>query len=136
MVQPIIILASIPLSFIGVALALLISGTPFTFTVGLGIASLFGIVVNNAILLIEYINRARKDGLGVREACEDSVEKRMRPILLSSITTIFGLIPLVLAQSSFFTPMAIALIGGLLVSTLLTLTVIPTIYYMLERGKA
>jgi multidrug efflux pump subunit AcrB len=136
MVQPIIILASIPLSFIGVALALLISGTPFTFTVGLGIASLFGIVVNNAILLIEYINRARKEGLGVREACEDSVEKRMRPILLSSITTIFGLIPLVLAQSSFFTPMAISLIGGLLVSTLLTLTVIPTIYYMLERGKA
>lgn len=136
LIQPVVILASIPLSFIGVTLALLISGTPFTFTVGLGVASLFGIVVNNAILLIEYINRARKDGLGVREACEDSVEKRMRPILLSSITTIFGLIPLVLAQSSFFTPMAISLIGGLLVSTLLTLTVIPTIYYMLERDKA
>lgn len=136
MIQPIIILASIPLSFIGVALALLITGTPFAFTVGLGVASLFGIVVNNAILLIEYINRARKEGLGVREACEDSVEKRMRPILLSSITTIFGLIPLVIAQSSFFTPMAISLIGGLFVSTILTLTVIPTIYYLLERDKA
>ncbi|MCH4886199.1 efflux RND transporter permease subunit [Acidaminobacter sp. JC074] len=131
--QPFIILASIPLSFIGVILALLMTNTPFTFTVGLGIASLFGIVVNNAILLIEYINRAREEGMDVREACEDSVEKRMRPILLSSITTIFGLIPLVLAQSSFFSPMAIALIGGLLVSTLLTLTVIPTIYYLVER---
>ena len=133
--QPVIILATIPLSFIGVILALLVTRTHFTFTVGLGIASLFGIVVNNAILLIEYINRARKEGLNVREACEYSVEKRMRPILLSSITTIFGLIPLVLAQSSFFTPMAIALIGGLLISTLLTLTVIPTIYYLIENEK-
>lgn len=131
--QPMIILTTIPLSFIGVILALLVSGTPFTFTVGLGVASLFGIVVNNAILLIEYINRARKDGLSVKEACEDSVEKRMRPILLSSITTVFGLIPLVMAQSSFFTPMAIALIGGLLVSTLLTLTFVPTIYYIIEK---
>ncbi len=133
--QPLIILMTIPLSFIGVILGLLFSGTPFTFTVGLGVASLFGIVVNNAILLIEYINRARKDGLSVKEACEDSVEKRMRPILLSSITTVFGLIPLVLANSSFFTPMAIALIGGLLVSTLLTLTFIPTIYYIFERER-
>lgn len=130
--QPMIVLATIPLSFIGVILALLMTGTHFTFTVGLGVASLFGIVVNNAILLIEYINRARKEGLNIRAACEDSVEKRMRPILLSSITTVFGLIPLVIAQSSFFTPMAIALIGGLLVSTLLTLTVIPTIYYLIE----
>lgn len=131
--QPFIILTTIPLSFIGVILALFVSGTPFTFTVGLGVASLFGIVVNNAILLIEYINRARKNGLSIKEACEDSVEKRMRPILLSSITTIFGLIPLVLAQSSFFTPMAIALIGGLLISTLLTLTFVPTVYYIIER---
>lgn len=132
--QPVIILATIPLSFIGVALALLLSGTHFTFTVGLGVASLFGIVVNNAILLIEYINRARKQNMSVKEACVDSVNKRLRPILLSSVTTIFGLVPLVRAQSSFFTPLAIALIGGLLISTLLTLTVIPTIYYLLERN--
>ncbi|MEA1975875.1 MAG: efflux RND transporter permease subunit [Bacillota bacterium] len=131
--QPVIILATIPLAFIGVIIALLVTKTHFTFTVGLGIASLFGIVVNNAILLIEYINRARKEGMNVKEACVDSVEKRMRPILLSSITTIFGLVPLVRAQSSFFTPMAIGLIGGLLISTILTLTVIPTIYYIIER---
>ena len=71
--------------------------------------------------------------MDVKAACVDSVEKRMRPILLSSITTIFGLVPLVRAQSSFFTPMAIGLIGGLLISTILTLTVIPTIYYIIER---
>ncbi|BEP29658.1 efflux RND transporter permease subunit [Helicovermis profundi] len=131
--QPLIILVTIPLSFIGVIAALLISRTHFTFTVGLGVASLFGIVVNNAILLIEYINRARKEGLNVRAACVDSVEKRMRPILLSTITTIFGLVPLILSHSSFFSPMSIALIGGLLISTILTLTIIPTIYYLLER---
>lgn len=131
--QPLIILATIPLSFIGIIIMLLITRTPFTFTVGLGIASLFGIVVNNAILLIEYINRGRSLGLSVRNACIQSVEKRIRPILLSTITTIFGLIPLVLAKSSFFTPMAIALIGGLLFSTVLTLTIIPTIYYLLEK---
>jgi multidrug efflux pump subunit AcrB len=131
--QPLIILATIPLSFIGIIIMLLVTRTPFTFTVGLGIASLFGIVVNNAILLIEYINRGRSLGLTVREACIQSVEKRIRPILLSTITTVFGLIPLVLANSSFFTPMAIALIGGLLFSTVLTLTIIPTIYYLFER---
>ena len=132
--QPVIILVTIPLSFIGIIAALLISNTPFTFTVGLGVASLFGIVVNNAILLIEYINRARKDGLDVKNSCIDSVEKRVSPILLSSLTTIFGLIPLVRANSSFFSPMAIALIGGLLVSTFLTINVIPTVYYLVERN--
>ena len=133
--QPLIILATIPLSAIGIILSLVITRTNFTFTVGLGAASLIGIVVNNAILLIEYINRARGTGMSVKEACFDSVEKRMRPILLSSVTTIFGLFPLVFANSSFFTPMAIALVGGLLVSTILTLTVIPTIYYIIERGN-
>jgi len=133
--QPLIILVTIPLAFIGIILSLLITKTHFTFTVGLGIASLFGIVVNNAILLIEYINRARNNGEDLRKALETSVEKRLRPILLSTITTIFGLIPLVLANSSFFTPMSIALIGGLLISTVLTLTIIPTIYYLIERNK-
>ncbi|MBF4692841.1 efflux RND transporter permease subunit [Fusibacter ferrireducens] len=131
--QPFIILATIPLSTIGILFSLVLTRTNFTFTVGLGGASLIGIVVNNAILLIEYINRARGEGMTVKEACFDSVEKRMRPILLSSVTTIFGLMPLVFANSSFFTPMAIALVGGLLISTILTLTVIPTIYYLLER---
>lgn len=130
--QPLIILASIPLSFIGIIVALLITKTHFTFTVGLGIASLFGIVVNNAILLIEYINRFRKKGLPLKASCMNSVKQRIRPILLSSITTIFGLMPLVMSKSSFFTPMAIALVGGLLFSTLLTITVVPTIYYCME----
>ncbi len=134
LVQPIIIMITVPLSFMGIVLALIITGTNFTFTVGLGAASLMGIVVNNGILLIEYINRARKDGLSVKEACIQSVDKRIRPILMSSVTTIFGLIPLALSNSTFFTPMSIALIGGLVVATFTTISVVPTIYYIFS-GK-
>lgn len=128
--QPFIILITIPLAMIGVILALYFTGSKFTFTVGLGAASLMGIVVNNGILLIEYINRARKDGFGLVEACKNSVERRVRPILLSSITTICGLIPLAAGSSPFFKPMAIALMGGLISATFMTITVIPMIYFL------
>ncbi len=132
-VQPFVIMMTLPLALLGVVFGLLIAQTNFTFTVGLGAASLIGIVVNNGILLIEYINRARAGGMSVYDACLDSAGKRMRPILLSTVTTIFGLIPLVFADSSFFTPMAIALIGGLLIATVMTITVIPTIYALLVK---
>ncbi|MCK8060005.1 MULTISPECIES: efflux RND transporter permease subunit [unclassified Fusibacter] len=133
LIQPFIIMSTVPLALIGIVFALFVTGTNFTFTVGLGAASLIGIVVNNGILLIEYINRARESGLMTIEACRDSVSRRMRPILLSTVTTIFGLVPLVFADSSFFSPMAIALIGGLIVATIMTLTVVPTIYYVLSK---
>ncbi len=137
-IQPFVIMMTLPLALLGVVFGLLVTQTNFTFTVGLGAASLIGIVVNNGILLIEYINRARKAGMSVHEACLDSAGKRMRPILLSTVTTIFGLAPLVFADSSFFTPMAIALVGGLLIATIMTITVIPTLYSLLiklERSK-
>lgn len=129
-VKPIIVMATVLLAMIGIVVALVLSSTNFTFTVGLGAASLMGVVVNNGILLIEYIDRAIDEGMSVLEACRHSVGQRMRPILLSSVTTIFGLIPLVLAKSSFFTPMAIALMGGLIVATFTTITIIPTMYYV------
>ncbi|HAS73554.1 MAG TPA: transporter, partial [Clostridiales bacterium UBA8960] len=133
LMQPLIILATVPLSVVGSVLILLILNMEVTFTVGLGVASLIGIVVNNAILLIEYINRERKLEHSVYDACINSVEKRFRPIMLSTTTTVIGLVPLALSNSSFFTPMAVALMGGLMVSTLLTLIVIPLIYYVGHR---
>ncbi len=133
LLQPLIIMMTVPLSLIGIIVALIVTGTNFTFTVGLGAASLMGIVVNNGILLIEYINRARKDGMSIKDACRHSVDKRIRPILLSSVTTIFGLIPLAFSDSTFFTPMSIALMGGLIAATFMTITVVPTIYYVLEK---
>ncbi|WP_130806326.1 efflux RND transporter permease subunit [Senegalia massiliensis] len=131
--QPLIILITVPLSVIGVVFGVFIFRLPLTFTVGLGAASLIGIVVNNAILIIEYINREREKGRSIKEACIESAKKRLRPILLSSITTVIGLIPLVLSGSSFFTPLAVGLMVGLIFSTLLTLVVIPIAYNSLVK---
>lgn len=135
LVQPVIILSTVPLSIVGSVVILLVFDMNVTFTVGLGVASLIGIVVNNAILLIEYINRDRRTGATLYDACIDSVEKRFRPIMLSTTTTIIGLVPLALSGSSFFTPMAMALMGGLMTSSLLTLIVVPLIYYTLENRQ-
>lgn len=128
MLQPFIILVTVPLSIIGSVVILLIFKQNVTFTVGLGVASLIGVVVNNAILLIEHINRERKLGNSVYEACINSVSRRFRPIMLTTTTTVIGLVPMALSGSSFFSPMAMALMGGLMISTLLTLIVIPLIY--------
>jgi multidrug efflux pump subunit AcrB len=133
LVQPLIIMISVPLSVIGSIFGLWIFNQPFSFTAGLGLLSLIGIVVNNAILLLEYINRARHDGLTIEEACKSSVKRRFRPIMLTTITTVVGLMPLALSASSFFTPMAVALMTGLMVSTLLTLIVVPMFYSMVEK---
>jgi len=133
LMQPLIIMMTVPLSVIGSIFGLWLFSQPFSFTAGLGLLALIGIVVNNAILLIEYINRARKDGLTVEEACRSSVKRRFRPIMLTTVTTVVGLVPLALSASSFFTPMAIALMSGLMVSTLLTMIVIPTLYSLIEK---
>ncbi|WP_273320342.1 efflux RND transporter permease subunit [Vallitalea guaymasensis] len=133
--QPLVILLTVPLSLIGSILILVLLDIKVTFTVLLGVISLIGIVVNNAILLIEYINRARDKGASLIEACIDSVDKRFRPIMLSTVTTVIGLVPLALSGSSFFSPMAIALMGGLMISTILTLVIIPVVYTLVEKTK-
>lgn len=130
---PIIILLTVPLSFIGSALLVGITATPISFTMIFGITSLIGIVVNMGILLIDHIDRARNEGASVLEACTTAVQRRLRPILLSSVTTVMGLIPLALFGGAFFIPMAVSLMGGLIASTILTLFVVPATYYLLEK---
>lgn len=130
--QPLIIMASIPLSLIGSIIGLLVFRQPLSFTSLLGIVSLIGVVVNNAIILIDYINGQRKQGEDIEIACRHAVEKRVRPILLTTGTTILGLIPLIFS-GTLFVPMAVALMSGLVVSTLLTLIVIPVIYSLVEK---
>lgn len=131
--QPFVILITVPLSLIGSILIFVLLDIKVTFTVLLGLISLIGIVVNNAILLMEYMNRARAAGSDLEKACIDSVDKRFRPIMLSTVTTVMGLLPLALSGSSFFSPMAIALMGGLMVSTVLTLVIIPVVYALVEK---
>ncbi|MBB6218755.1 multidrug efflux pump subunit AcrB [Anaerosolibacter carboniphilus] len=131
-IQPVVILLTIPLSTIGSIVGLFIFRQPLSFTGLLGIVSLLGIVVNNAIVLIDFINEERKAGKDIIQACLEAVDKRFRPIMLSTTTTVIGLTPLVFSGSELFQPMSIALMSGLMVSTLLTLVIIPVVYSMVE----
>ncbi len=132
--QPFVIMATIPLSAVGSILGLYVSGQPLSFTSFLGMVSLFGVVVNNAIVLVDFINSERALGKGLEEACIDAVDKRFRPIMLTTITTLVGLVPLIMSNSNLFTPMSIALLSGLAVSTFLTLVIVPVVYAILEGG--
>lgn len=135
-IQPLIILLTIPLSTIGSIIGLFIFRQPLSFTGLLGMVSLLGIVVNNAIVLIDFINGERAVGRGITEACLEAVDKRFRPIMLSTTTTVIGLTPLVFSGSELFQPMSISLMSGLMVSTLLTLVIIPVVYNMIESQLA
>jgi len=125
---PFIIFISIPISSVGSIVGLYLFNQPLSFTALFGTVSLFGIVVNNAIVLLDYINTERAKGKEVDQAVREAMSKRFRPIMLSSMTTIMGLIPLVVSRSPLFMPMSIALMSGLVVSTLLTLILIPVLY--------
>ncbi|WP_102348577.1 efflux RND transporter permease subunit [Bacillus sp. Marseille-P3661] len=126
-IQPLIIFISIPLAMFGSFLGLLLFGLPLSFTVVLGIISLSGIVINNAIILTDCMNRELSNGKNIIEATAVSVKSRVRPILLGATTTIFGLLPLAVSGSSLFAPMAVALMFGILMSTVLTLILIPVL---------
>lgn len=127
-VQPLIIMCSLPLSLIGVVIGLMIFRMPLSLTAVMGIISLIGVVIRNAILLIEYINGGREEGLSINEACLYAVSQRFRPIILSSTATITGLIPLALSNSALFGPMSVTIMFGLLTATFLTFIAIPVIY--------
>ncbi|MFV0424778.1 MAG: efflux RND transporter permease subunit [Bacilli bacterium] len=128
----IIILTSILFSLIGSALFILIFDQPITFTATLGLVSLMGIVVNNGILLVDYINKSPEES--VYDKCFTAVKRRSRPIITSNITTIIGLIPLIIVGSDFFRPMAITLVGGLIIAIPLSLCVIPSLYLILNKN--
>jgi len=132
-VQPLVILATIPLSLIGSLLGLLILNQPLSFTAYLGIIALIGLVVKNGILLIDFINEARANGLSVEDACINAVSRRFNAVIISALTVILALIPLALSGSSLFSPMAISLMSGLTVSTFLTMVVVPVIYSIIEE---
>ena len=138
LVQPFIIMFTIPFALIGVIFILLITRTPISVIVLIGLIMLAGIVVNNAIVLIDYINQLRKRGLQKAEAIKQAGQVRLRPILMTTTTTVLGLLPMALGLgegAELRTPMAVTVIGGLLTGTLLTLVVIPTVYDLVVREK-
>ncbi len=133
--RPAIIMLTIPLVVIGAVMGLLISGAFFSFTALLGIYSLAGMIVNNGIILIDKIDIGRGEGLKVREAIIDACLARMRPILMTTLTTILGLIPMALFGGAMWFPMAVVIMGGLAVGSILTLGFVPVLYSLFFRER-
>jgi HAE1 family hydrophobic/amphiphilic exporter-1 len=138
--DPFIIMFSIPVAAIGVVLSLLWTNTPFSMQAYIGIIMLAGIVVSNAILLVDYVNTLRRrDKLPLREAVELGGRTRLRPILMTSIATMLGLVPMALGLGDggeLQAPLARVVIGGLLASTMVTLVLVPAVYTLFEEGLA
>ncbi|MFH1197721.1 MAG: efflux RND transporter permease subunit [bacterium] len=131
--QPLIVFSAIPLAITGSILALLVTGNTFSFTAFIGITSLVGIVVNNSIILVDFINKLRKEGVDTIEAIIQSGETRFVPIFLTTATTIGGLIPLALAGGDLWAPLGWTIIGGLALSTVLTLLIVPVLYKLYSK---
>ncbi len=143
-VHPITILFSVPFSIIGVSVLFFLTKTTLNNNSWLGMMVLFGIVVNNGIILIDHINRLRKNGMSRAEAIVQGGADRLRPILMTAATTLLGLSPMVApllfpgffgpieGRASQYGPIALALVGGLITSTFLTLIITPTIYSLMD----
>jgi len=136
LVHPFIIMFTVPLGAVGAILGLAFTATPVSVMVFIGIIILVGIVVNNAIVLVDYANQLRAEGLSKREALLTAGQVRLRPILMTTLTTVLGLLPMSLGfgeGAEIRAPMAITVMSGLLFSTLLTLIVIPVVYETVDR---
>ncbi|MDW3651783.1 MAG: efflux RND transporter permease subunit [Bacteroidia bacterium] len=126
--QPFVVLSAIPLAFSGSIVGLFLAGYSFSFLAFVGFTSLVGIVVNTSIILVDYSNQLRDKGMEKLAAIQKASETRFTPILLTSMTTILGLLPLTLSGSSLWSPLGWTIIGGMVSSTLLTLLVVPILY--------
>ncbi|ALO15838.1 Multidrug transporter MdtC [Salinivirga cyanobacteriivorans] len=140
--MPFIIMFSIPFAFSGVIFALLLTNTTLSVIAGLGAVMLVGIVVKNAIVLVDYINLMRDRGHELNEAITMSGKSRLRPVLMTAMTTILGMLPLALSTgegSEIWSPMGISVIGGLVASTIITMVIVPVVYKLFatkgERNK-
>jgi multidrug efflux pump subunit AcrB len=130
-----LVLVTVPLAFAGVLPGLVLGGQPFGFMSLLGVIALVGIVVNNAIVLLDVVDRGLEAGRTVPEAVADAIRVRVRPILLTTATTVAGLVPLALSSSTLWPPLASAMISGLLASTVLTLLAVPALARLVLRPR-
>lgn len=136
LLQPLVIMITLPLAIIGVTLGLIFGGVSFSVVAFIGAIMLAGIVVNNAIVLIDYVNTLRNTGMNIKPALVEAGKTRLRPILMTTLTTVLGMVPLALGigdGSELQQPIALVVIGGLATSTVLTLFVIPVFYLLLDN---
>jgi outer membrane protein TolC len=132
-VEPLVVMAAIPLGLLGAALGLAITGNPFGFTAFLGIVSLGGVVVRNSIILVDYTRERMKEGLPVEEAAIEAGERRLRPIFLTTMAAAVGVTPMILSGSSMWSPLGSAIAFGLVGSMFFTLVVIPVLYVLIHK---
>ena len=138
LLDPFIIIFSIPLLLIGVSALYKITGQPFSMYAAVGIVALVGVVVNNAIVLVDYTNTLRGRGVPLRDACLEAGSHRMRPVLMTSLTTILGMVPMAFFPGEGgeqIQPIGQTMVGGLISSTFMTLFVVPTVYYILNKRR-
>ena len=140
LMQPFIILFTVPLAIIGVVFALFITGSSLSVVGCIGILMLIGIIVNNAIVLIDFVNTSidERFSTNLDEILVEATKVRLRPILMTSLTSVLGFLPMALSSSGgskMMQPLAIVLVGGLFVGTLLTLFIIPVVFKTFERKR-
>ncbi len=136
--HPFVIMFAVPFGIVGVSASHLIAGIPFSVNSFIGLIMLVGIVVNNSIVLIDYVNILRKRGFELQEAVKEAGKRRLRPIVITTATTIFGLLPLALSTaegSESWRPLGVSVVGGLLVSAFISLIIVPIVYVFVERLK-
>ncbi|MEQ9169389.1 MAG: efflux RND transporter permease subunit, partial [Marinoscillum sp.] len=126
--QPLIVFAAIPMAITGSFVALFLTGWTFSFFAFVGFISLVGIVVNNSVILVDYTNQLMCNGMEKHEAIIDAAKTRFTPIMLTTITTILGLMPLTFQATNLWSPLGWTIIGGMISSTLLTLLIVPVLY--------
>lgn len=133
--QPLIIFSALPLAIIGSFIALFVTGISFSFTAFVGLTSLIGIAINNSIVLVDFANERLREGASIQEAAQQAGEVRFIPIVMTTMTTILGLLPLTLAGGSLWAPMGWTIIGGLLSSTAFVLLLVPVLYGLFTRSQ-
>ncbi|MDR3669260.1 MAG: efflux RND transporter permease subunit [Holophaga sp.] len=133
--EPLIIMTSIPLSIFGAMLGLVVTGNPFGFTAFIGMISLCGIVVRNAIILVDYIKERRRAGIAIAEAAMEAGARRLRPIFLTTMAAAMGVLPMILSGSKLWSPLASVIAVGLIFSMIFTLLVVPVIYVIVMERK-
>jgi multidrug efflux pump subunit AcrB len=137
--DPLVIILSVPFALIGVAIGLEVSALPLSMPIWLGLIMLAGIVVNNAIVLVEYIEIERSRGRDIQTAIVEAARLRLRPILMATLTTVVGMLPLALGLgegAEMLQPLAVTIVSGLSFSMLVSLVLVPCVYRVLGRGAA
>ncbi len=134
--QPLVVFSAIPLALTGSFIALFLTGWSFSFFAFVGFISLVGIVVNNSIILVDYTNQLIEKGMRKKEALIQACQRRFTPIVLTTSTTILGLLPLTLSQTQLWSPLGWTIIGGMISSTILTLLIVPILYNVLTKSTS